>query len=213
HRRSRSDRRSRMTELTTYAPTAEVAALDPTGGRLVAWAEAAAAANQLAKALSRTTFVPKEMTNVGNATAAILMGDELGMSPIASLRSIYVVHGTPALYARSMVALALAHGHEIWTEETSDAKVVVCGRRRGSENVERAEWTIARAQKAGYTGNKKYASNPQEMLYAKAAAEVARKIAADTLAGIPYSVEDLELGDEPTVTVTRETARRKVQRA
>src|SRR5690606_23270049 len=92
HRRSRSDRRSRMTELTTYAPTAEVAALDPTGGRLVAWAEAAAAANQLAKALSRTTFVPKDMTDVGNATAAILMGDELGMSPIASLRSIYVVH-------------------------------------------------------------------------------------------------------------------------
>lgn len=202
-----------MTEITTYTPPAEVTYLDPTGGRLVAWAEAASAANQLAKALSQTAFVPKEMTNVGNATAAILMGDELGMSPIASLRSIYVVHGTPALYARSMVALALAHGHEIWTEETSDAKVVVCGRRRGSENVERAEWTIARAQKAGYTGNKKYASNPQEMLYAKAAAEVARKIAADTLAGIPYSVEDLELGDEPTVTVTRETARRKVRRA
>lgn len=202
-----------MSEITPYTPPAEVTYLDPTGGRLVAWAEAASAANQLAKALSQTAFVPKEMTNVGNATAAILMGDELGMSPIASLRSIYVVHGTPALYARSMVALALAHGHEIWTEETSDAKVVVCGRRRGSENVERAEWTIARAQKAGYTGNKKYASNPQEMLYAKAAAEVARKIAADTLAGIPYSVEDLELGDEPTVTVTRETARRKVQRA
>ena len=202
-----------MTDLATYTPTADLATTDPTGGRLVAWAEAASAANQLAKALSQTAFVPKEMTNVGNATAAILMGDELGMSPIASLRSIYVVHGTPALYARSMVALALAHGHEIWTEHTSDAKVVVCGRRRGSENVERAEWTIARAQKAGYTGNKKYASNPQEMLYSKAAAEVARKIAADTLAGIPYSVEDLELGDEPTVTVTRETARRKVQRA
>lgn len=202
-----------MSEITPYTPPTEVTYLDPTGGRLVAWAEAASAANQLAKALSQTAFVPKEMTNVGNATAAILMGDELGMSPIASLRSIYVVHGTPALYARSMVALALAHGHEIWTEHTSDAKVVVCGRRRGAEHVERAEWTIARAQKAGYTGNKKYASNPQEMLYAKAAAEVARKIAADTLAGIPYSVEDLELGDQPTVTVTRETAKRKVQRA
>ena len=203
-----------MSEMTTYTPPGEVAlSTDPTGGRLVAWAEAASAANQLAKALSQTAFVPKEMTNVGNATAAILMGDELGMSPIASLRSIYVVHGTPALYARSMVALALAHGHEIWTEHTSDAKVVVCGRRRGSEHVERSEWTIARAQKAGYTGNKKYASNPQEMLYSKAAAEVARKIAADTLAGIPYSVEDLELGDEPTVTVTRETAKRTVSRA
>lgn len=177
---------------------------DPTGGRLVSWAEAASAANSLARALSQTAFVPKEMTNVGNATAAILMGDELGLSPLAALRSIYVVHGTPALYARSMVALALSQGHEIWTEETSDAKVTVCGRRKGSDHVERAEWTPARARKAGYTGNRKYESNPQEMLYSKAAAEIARKVAPDTLAGIPYSVEDLELEKPATRTITRE---------
>lgn len=198
-----------MTDLTIHQPTAEVAAADPTGGRLVAWAEAASAANSLARALSATAFVPAAMKNPGDATAAILMGDELGLSPLAALRSIYVVHGTPALYARSMVALAQSHGHEIWTEESSDAKVVVCGRRRGSDKVERAEWTIQRAQKAGYTNNKKYASNPQEMLYSKAAGEVARKIAADTLAGIPYSVEDIELGETPTVTVTRESAAKR----
>src|SRR6185312_10612913 len=50
-----------------------------------------------------------------------------------------------------------------------------------------------------------------EMLQAKADAEVARLIAADVLAGIPYSVEDLELEDQTTVKVTREP--RKVQRA
>ena len=199
-----------MSDLTTYQPPAtDLAATDPTGGRLIAWAEAASAANSLARALSQTAFVPKEMTNVGNATAAILMGDELGLSPLAALRSIYVVHGTPALYARSMVALALAHGHQIWTEETSDAKVIVCGQRRGSDKTERAEWTISRAQKAGYTSNKKYASTPQEMLYSKAAAEVARKVAPDVLAGIPYSVEDLELEDVPTTTVTRESAAKR----
>ena len=198
-----------MTDL--IIPTAPPGAttIDPTGGRLVAWAEAASAANSLARALSATAFVPAAMKNPGDATAAILMGDELGLSPLAALRSIYVVHGTPALYARSMVALAQSHGHEIWTEETSDSKVVVCGRRRGSDKVERAEWTIQRAQKAGYTNNKKYGSNPQEMLYSKAAGEVARKVAADTLAGIPYSVEDIELGETPTVTVTRETAAKR----
>lgn len=198
-----------MTDL--IIPTAPPGAttIDPTGGRLVAWAEAASAANSLARALSATAFVPAAMKNPGDATAAILMGDELGLSPLAALRSIYVVHGAPALYARSMVALAQSHGHEIWTEETSDSKVVVCGRRRGSDKVERAEWTIQRAQKAGYTNNKKYGSNPQEMLYSKAAGEVARKVAADTLAGIPYSVEDIELGETPTVTVTRETAAKR----
>lgn len=211
-----------MNDLTPYSPPepAYISTIDPTGGRLVAWAEAASAAHSLAKALCSTTFAPRvKGTNgqmvpisVGDATAQILMGDELGLSPLAALRSVYVVHGTPALYAKTMVALALSQGHSIWTEESSDAKVVVCGQRRGSTHVERSEWTIARAQKAGYTTNKKYATNPQEMLYSKAAGEVARKVAADTLAGIPYSVEDLELEESPTTTVTRESAKTSVRR-
>lgn len=202
-----------MTDLTVrpdHTPT--LVTVDPTGGRLVAWAEAAAAANRLARALVGTDFAPQAMRSEGNATAAILMGDELGLKPLAALRALYVVHGTPAPYARTMVALAQAQGHEIWTESSSDQAVTVCGKRRGSEHVERAEWTIQRATKAGYTNNKKYASNPQEMLYSKAAAEVARKIAADVLAGVPYSVEDLELEQPTTTTVTRESTR-KVQRA
>jgi hypothetical protein len=190
--------------------TGSVATVDPTGGRLVAWAAAAGAANQLAKALAKTSFVPTAFQGKEyDATAAIIMGDELGLSPLAALRSIYVVHGTPAMYARTMVALAQGHGHEVWTEKSTDAEVIVCGRRKGAEHVERAVWTIARARTAGYTTNKKYASNPQEMLYSKAAAEIARKIAADVLAGVPYSVEDLELDQPaPTSTVSRAAERK-----
>jgi hypothetical protein len=188
---------------------------DPTGGRLVAWAEAAAAANRLAKALCRTEFCPVAFRSKDiEATAAILLGDELGMSPLVALKSIYVVHGTPALYARTMVGLAQAHGHEIWTVETSDAKVVVRGQRKGSDHIEEAIWTTTRAQKAGYTNNKQYVSNPQAMLYAKAAGEIARKIAADVLSGMAYSVEDMELEQaEPTATVKRSEATTKVKRA
>jgi hypothetical protein len=188
---------------------------DPTGGRLVAWAQAASAANQLAQALTSTTFVPAHFKgNVGDATAAILMGDELGLSPLAAFRSIYVVHGTPALYARGMVALALSQGHEVWTEKSTDAEVTVKGRRKGSQQVETSTWTIKRAATAGYTSNKKYQTNPQEMLYSKAAAEICRKVAADALAGVPYSVEDLELEDaSPTTKVTRSVSSTKVGRA
>lgn len=201
--------------LSTYEPQTGVAlyADDPTGGRLVAWAQAAQAANQLAKALVTTAFVPKAFAgNVGDATAVILMGDEVGLSPLASLRSIFVIHGTPAMYARTMVALAQSRGHEIWTEVDTPAKVVVCGRRQGSDKIERSEWTIARAQQAGYTNNAKYKTQPQEMLYAKAAATVARKVAADVLAGVPYSVEDVEL-EEPAATVTVTRAPAKAKRA
>jgi hypothetical protein len=185
---------------------------DPTGGRLVAWAKAASAAHQLAKALVRTSFVPDTFKAVkdedgnvdpGNATAVIIMGDELGLSPLASLRGIYIFKGTPALYARTMRALALSHGHSMWNEVSTDTEVVVCGRRKGSDKVERVSWTIARATKAGYTNNQKYKTDPQAMLQAKADSEVARKIAADVLAGVPHSVEDLELSEVSTTTVTR----------
>jgi hypothetical protein len=189
-----------------YAPSLQP---DPTGGRLVAWAQAAAAANQLARALVRTTFVPQHFKgNEGDATAAIMAGDEVGLSPIASLRSFYVVHGTPALYAKAMVALVQSQGHEVWTEASSDSQVVVCGQRRGSNKIERADWTISRAQKAGYTTNKKYSTNPQEMLWSKGASEVCRKVAADVLTGIPFSVEDLELEQQPMTTVEAKPARK-----
>ena len=163
--------------------------------RLVTRAYEAKSAHQLALSLTKTDFVPASMKDVGNATAAIIMGDELGFTPLASLRSIYVVHGTPALYARAMVALILSQGHELWTVTSTPEKVEVHGRRKGSDHEEVSIWTTARAQKAGYTSNKKYQTNPEEMLFSKASAEIARKIGADVLLGIAYSVEELELED------------------
>ena len=61
---------------------------------------------------------------------------------------------------------------------------------------ETSTWTIDRAKKAGYTTNKKYATDPQAMLFAKATAEVCRKIAPHILLGIQYSYEELQIDAE-----------------
>jgi hypothetical protein len=171
---------------------------DPTGGRLVAWAEGLSAAHRIGSALCETAFCPQHFKGKpGDAAAAILFGDEIGFTPTQSLRSIFVISGTPGLYARAMVALVLAHGHEVWTDASTDDAVTVCGKRAGTNRAEKVTWTTARARKAGYTSNKKYESDPQGMLYARAAAEVCRKIAPDALAGVAFSVEELELNDGP----------------
>ena len=201
-----------MSEL-TLRTGGDVAAVDPTGGRLVAWAEAAQAAHQLAGALARTSFVPKHFQgNPADATAAIILGDELGLSPISALRSIYVIGGSPAMYARTMVALVMSHGHDIWTVEDTPTRVTVAGQRRGSEHVEQVTWTVDRARKAGYTSNRKYETDPQAMLYARAAGDVARKVAPDVLAGVPHSAEELQLAEAETVTVTRDDKPRTITR-
>ena len=151
------------------------------------------AAHRMATALVSTAFCPQHFKGKpDDATAAVLYGAEVGLSPLASLQNVYVISGRPAMYARTMAAVVMSHGHELWTEESTPAKVVVCGRRKGSEHVERSEWTYDRARKAGYTTNKKYDTDPQSMLYARASGDVARHIAPDALLGMAYSVEELE---------------------
>lgn len=197
-------------------------ALAPTGsvgGNLIREAASVMAdAHMLAKAVCNTAMVPKHFQGKPDDTAAaMLYGSSLGLDPMQAVRAIYIVHGSPGLYAKSMAGLAAARGHETWTIESTDESVTVAGRRKGSEHVEQSTWTIARATKAGYVptidpatgkfrlnkwgkvdGNEKYLTDPQAMLHAKALAEVCRKIAPDVLAGV-YSVEELQSEQRFTV--------------
>lgn len=156
-------------------------------------------AHALASAVASTQMIPKHFQGKPDeCAAAMLYGASLGLDPMQSVRQIYVVHGQAALYARAMVALVMGAGHSVWTVESTDASVTVAAQRKGSQHVEQATWTFERAQKAGYTNNSKYASDPQAMLYSKAASEVCRKVAPDVLSGV-YAVEELQMErfDEP----------------
>lgn len=171
---------------------------------LTSWAHAADAAHQLGSALCKTSFVPSVFRDKpGEATAAILYGAEAGLSPLAALQGVYVISGKPAMYARTLLAVALGAGHQVWTEEITDTRAIVCGRRNGSDNIERSVWTMDRARKAGYTKNAKYQTDPQAMLLARAQSDVCRRIAPDALLGMAYSVEELEDEQQPTTTVSR----------
>ena len=162
---------------------------------LAAWAGAMGDAMTLAKGLAGTAFVPSHFQGKPADTAvAIMKGAALGLDPVAALEAIYVISGKPALYARSMVALVLARGHEVWTEEADATRVTVKGRRHGSSHVEESTWDVARVKAAGL--DRQYAAHPEAMLYARAAADVCRRIAPDVLAGLSYGVEELQ---EPAV--------------
>lgn len=188
-----------------------VAAVPDAAARLVQWGQAASAAHALAQSLCRTRFVPEAFRGedkVGDATAAILLGAELGLSPIAAMRALYVAKsGEPTLYSRALVGLVQAHGHEVWTESEAPGRVTVAGRRAGSEHTERVTWDLERAKAAGLAGrNPVYRDHPQAMLYARAAADVARRIAPDVLLGIPEGIADEAAPTTPveaTVTVQR----------
>jgi len=160
---------------------------------LMRQAEAMSAAHKLATVLCNTQMVPQTFRGKpDDGAAAILYGAELGLKPQQALQQVFVVHGQPAIYARTMVGLLKGQGYKFETVESTDESVTVRGVAPSGEQ-ETSTWTLDRAKKAGYTSNKKYQTDPQAMLYAKAASEVSRRLAPDVLLGIKYAAEDLEL--------------------
>ncbi|MHC9840648.1 hypothetical protein ACQX0D_12310, partial [Corynebacterium diphtheriae] len=143
-----------------------------------------------------------------DGAAAIMYGAELGLNAMQSLQQIMVINGKPGIETRTAVALLKGHGYDIRTVSTSDESVTVEGTGPLGEH-EESTWDIARATKAGYTSNKLYQTIPQQMLYAKAAMEVARKIAPHVLSGIAYSTDELRLEEQPLkATAKRMDSRR-----
>ena len=192
-----------MSELQKYDNAVQVPEVTDDGmAELMKQAEAISAAHKLATVLCNTAMVPATFKGKpDDAAAAILYGAEVGLKPQQALQQVFVVHGQPAIYARTMAALLKAKGYKFSTVESTDESVTVDGVSPRGER-ETSTWTIQSAKTAGYTSNKKYQTDPQAMLYAKAISEVARKLAPDVLLGIKYTAEDLEL--EPVkATATR----------
>lgn len=146
-----------------------------------------------------------EEAAIAKAMAAAVFGASLGFGIAKSLQNVFTVHGQPSIYARTAVALVQARGHEVWVGEETTNSVTVYGRRRGSDKVFDSTWDIERAKTAGFTSNPKYKSQPQEMLYAKAAMAVCRRMASDVLEGVPMSVEELQLENRPATVKAKAT--------
>lgn len=169
------------------------------------------AAVEVGMALGDTPFIPTSYRKRGDrwlerdavaatAAAAMLAGQEVGLSPIQSWQAIDVIEGRPSLNALAQRALVQAHGHEVWIEDrTSDApgqradvRVTVRGRRKGSDRIAESTWSLDRARQAGLLSKKNWERHPEAMCFARASSEVCRQIAADVLMGLAYTTEELQ---------------------
>jgi hypothetical protein len=169
--------------------------VQPTAGTtaLVAWAQEANLAYDMAQKLAATSFVPQSLRGKpGDIAAAILAGSELGLKPMATLKSIDIIQGTPALRAHAMRAVIQNQGHEIELVESEDTHCRMRGRRKGSDTWQEVVWDIPRAQKLGLLGKDQWKKQPKAMLVARATGELCRLIASDALHGMAYVSEELD---------------------
>ena len=176
---------------------------------LGAWASTFVQIASVSAQLARTPFVPASLrvmdkgrydegATAANVAAAILTGQELGMEPMSALRSINVINATPALSALALRALLQRYGHQIWLVEATNSRAIVAGLRAGEpeSHTQSVTWTMDDAKSRSLAGRPNWRSQPRNMLIARATSEVARLIAADAVLGIPYTIEELEDGDQ-----------------
>lgn len=79
----------------------------------------------IASEIIKSGLAPKSYTRAEQVVAAVMMGRELGLPPMASLRTIAVIHGTPSVWGKGSYALAMEHpcyqDHEVtWQEKPGE---------------------------------------------------------------------------------------------
>lgn len=146
--------------------------------------------------LSKDLFASRMFSAYGTPQAVlstVMLGRELGLPAMASLRSVHVIEGRHALSASAMVALVLKSGLAEYFEPVSfdERQATYVTKRKGGRGEMTLQHTIEMAQQAGFVKEKSgWAKNPVDMLCARASARLARMVYPDILAGL-YTPEEL----------------------
>lgn len=149
----------------------------------------------LAERLSKSSLLPKSMQGkMPDVLVTILAGQEMGLSPMASLRNFHVIEGKPVLSADGMVALVLGSGKAAYFRRIQDSDTAVTYEtlRVGDDKPRSCTWTKDMIKIAGLNTKDNHRLYPRAMLAARAKAELARDVFPDVLAGC-YTTE--EVGD------------------
>lgn len=158
---------------------------------------------QMANRIKNSTIIPKDFINKPeNIFIAILMGREVGLSPMQAVQNIMVVNGKPCMWGDALPALAYASGLvEKFEEEIDpDGKWARCTvRRKGDTKDHVQEFTWADAVKARLTEKPgPWQTNPKRMLQMRARAFALRDKFPDALKGIGFreEIEDYDVAPE-----------------
>lgn len=154
-----------------------------------------------AQFLALDMFKSNMFTGYGNKEAvlsAIMVGRELGLPAMASLRAIHVIDGKHSLSADAMVALVLKSGMAeyfkpvAWDEKGATWETKRRDGAMGSDPI-KFTYTVEMAKMAGLVKENKagnWTQRPTEMCLARAKAILARMCYGDLLAGL-YTPEEL----------------------
>ncbi|MDD5304709.1 MAG: hypothetical protein PHS14_16565 [Elusimicrobia bacterium] len=145
---------------------------------------------RLCEELVSTKFLPRAVDTAGKAAALILTGREMGLGPMASIRSLAIVDGKPVLAADLQLGIfKRAGGQAVWERLDDTGAVLKLRHPNGDEHTE--SFTMADAQRAGLAGKQNWRAYPKAMLRSRAITAGLKSIGFEPLAGT-YDPEELE---------------------
>lgn len=149
-----------------------------------------------AVALAATMFQSKMFTGYGNDAAVlstIMLGRELGIPAMGSLRQIHIIEGKHSLSAQLMVALVMRSGQAEYFEPVSFSleEATFVTKRKGARNEVTLQYTVKHAQLAGLVKkDSNWEKRPEEMCIARAQARLCRLVYPDIIGGL-YTPDEL----------------------
>lgn len=166
-----------------------------------------------AELICASGMAPKGMTRPETVATAIFMGAEVGMTPMAALRSIAVINGRPSIWGDGALGVIRAKGLlddiEEWTEGGAypeDGFTAYCRvKRKGVERDVTRSFSIAQAKRANLFGKEgPWQQYPERMMQMRARAFALRDLFTDVLGGF-YIAEEMD-DDEPIDITPRDPA-------
>jgi hypothetical protein len=155
----------------------------------------------LSERLSSSNLLPEALRRKpGDVLVILLTGAELGLAPMAALRSIAVINGKPVMAADLMVGLAMRSSacKYLRLVKSTSTEAVYETLREGHPEPTRMTWTMAQAQAAGLAGKGSWRSYPDAMLRARCSAALCRAVYPDLLAGVYETGEGEEIASRET---------------
>lgn len=156
-------------------------------------------------------FAPSAMRGKpADCTLAIILGAEIGLTPMAALQGIAVVNGKPSAYGDALIAVCKASPLCEFIEESvegeGDAMVAVCrAKRRGYDQPSEFTFSVADAKKAGlWTKEGPWKQYPKRMLQMRARGFCLRDVFPDVLRGIISREEAEDYPTDAAPVVTRQ---------
>ncbi len=175
------------TAVAARVEVAEVPAIEPRRDRALD----VEAALRLADLLYQSGFLPKAIKTPQQAFALILTGREMGLGPMASVRSIGIVDGKPVVAADLQLGLFKRAGGRAIFERLDDKGAVLKLRHpNGDEHTE--SFTDADARNAGLVNKDNWKRYPKAMYRSRVITAGLKSIGFEPMAGV-YDPEELDV--------------------